>query len=76
MKKTDIMEHMGKYEKCAEDSLLYGYPRSQQEEITKVSHAILDAICNQNNVTVQQAKYALKMATEILDVTAKYETIS
>lgn len=76
MKKSEILDRMKAYEKDAEKNIIAGYPRKEQEKIAKTSHAILSAICEQDEVTVQQAKYALKMAVEILDVTAKHETIS
>lgn len=76
MKKSEIIDRMKAYEKDAEKNIIAGYPRKEQEKIAKTSHAILSAICEQDEVTVKQAKYALKMAGEILEVTGEYEIIS
>lgn len=51
-----------------------GYPR-KTPEIAKTATAIIKAICEQENVTLFIAKYALKMAVEIIDEETQHEAI-
>lgn len=62
-------------EKKSEKEPLYGYPR-KSPEIAKTSVAIIEAICGQENITPFTAKYALKMAAEIIEDEAQHDTIS
>lgn len=55
---------------------LMGYVRENQEIITKISVAIIKTICNEENVTPQIAKEALKMATDIIKSEMEHELIS
>lgn len=61
-------------EKKSEKEPLYGYPR-KSPEIAKTSVAIIKTICEQENITPFIAKYALKMATEIIEDETQHDTI-
>jgi len=75
MKKQSLIERAKRLEKKSEKEPLYGYPR-KSPEIAKTSVAIIKAICEQENITLFTAKYALKMATEIIEDEAQHDTIS
>jgi len=75
MKKENLIKRAEKLEELMKKEPLYGYPR-KSPEIAKASVAIIKAICEQENITPYAAKYALKMATEIIENEAQYEIIS
>lgn len=67
MKKENLIQRAEKWEKQVEEMQKLGYPRGKQEEVTKMSTAIIKALCEQEGVTPLRAKAALKMAGEILN---------
>lgn len=75
MTKQNLIKRAEKLEELMKKEPLYGYPR-KSPEIAKTSVAIIKAICEQENITPCTAKYALKMATEIVENEAQYEIIS
>lgn len=74
IKKEKLIERAEQWEKEMEKEPLYGYPR-KSPEIAKTSTAIIKAICEQKNVTPFIAKYALKMAGEIIEEESQCDAI-
>lgn len=74
MKKENLIKRAERMEEKSKTEPLYGYPR-KSPEIATTSVAIIKAICEQENITPSTAKYALKMATEIIESEAAYDAI-
>lgn len=66
MTKQKLIKRAEELEELMKKEPLYGYP-SKNPEIAKTSVAIVKALCEQENLTLLTAKYALKMATEIIE---------
>lgn len=66
MTKQKLIKRAEELEELMKKEPLYGYP-SKSPEIAKTSVTIVKALCEQENLTLLTAKYALKMATEIIE---------
>lgn len=66
MTKQNLIKRAEELEELMKKEPLYGYPR-KSPEIAKTSVAIVKALCDQDNLTLLTARYALKMATEIIE---------
>lgn len=66
MTKQNLIKRAEELEELMKKEPLYGYPR-KSPEIAKTSVAIVKALCEQDNLTLLTARYALKMATEIIE---------
>ena len=66
MTKQNLIKRAEELEEFMKKEPQYGYP-SKSPEIAKTSVAIVKALCEQDNLTLLTAKYALKMATEIIE---------
>lgn len=75
MKKEQLIKRARKWHEDSKKMPLMGYPRQHQEEMTKLSIAIIEAICESENVTPFIAKSALTMAIDIIESEMKYAPI-
>lgn len=66
MTKQNLIKRAEELEELMKKEPLYGYPR-KSPEIAKTSVAVVKALCEQENLTLLTARYALKMATEIIE---------
>lgn len=75
VKKINLIKRAERLQEESRKMPLMGYPRKGQEEIIRVSVAIIKAICDQENTTPFIAKYALKMAAKIIKDEMQYDAI-
>ena len=76
MKKENLIERAKRWDRESSNMKLMGYPRNGQNEIAKISVAIIQLLCEKENMTTFKAKCALKMATDIIDEETKNDAIS
>lgn len=74
MRKEKLIKRAEEMEEKSKEEPLYGYPR-RSPEIATASVAIIKAICEQENITPSIAKYALKMAAEIIESETEHDAI-
>ena len=75
IKKDGLLKRAEQWEEETKKKPLYGYPR-ESRKIAGTSAAIIKAICGQENITPFIAKYALKMAAEIIEDESQHDAIS
>ena len=76
MKKENLIARAERWQKLPQQSLLMrGYPRDEQGKIPEMSVAVIKAICETKAMSLSQIKYALKLATEIIEQEIEHEVI-
>lgn len=75
MTKANLIKRAEELEEFYKKEPLYDYPR-KSPEIAKTSVAIVKALCEQENLTLVTARYALKLATEIIEGEMERDIIS
>lgn len=76
LKKQNLVERAERWQEKSKKMPLMGYPRKGQEEIAKTSTAIIKVLCEMENLTPNRAKYALKMAADIIEDEMQHDVIS
>ena len=76
MKKENLIKRAEKYCEFAKTKSLMHYPRNSQEEIAKLSTAIIKTICESENTTPFIAIQSLNMAMDMINKEMQFDTIS
>lgn len=75
MRKENLLKSCDDYEKAAQEGIIMGYPRRFQKEISRISTAIIKAMCEEEKLTPFIAENAIRMAQEILETEIKNDII-
>lgn len=76
MKKEQLIKRAERRYEDSKTMPLMGYPRNSQEEIAKLSTAIIKTICESENTTPFIAIQSLNMAMDMINKEMQFDTIS